>query len=180
MKFKIIGVLCSIFLLIGFVGCERDYERTTYTKDLDVAIKAQPDSIGALEEEMNALAKEYDEAGILTQAMAVFKGDKDIANQKGTLSYTYCSYNEETKRSTTLIFTYNMYDQKVTKISYDQGLARLSEDLTKPIWEDGKKIPFSFIFEKVREEDDFKNKIGGAKITLTVEFTSKNVETSII
>lgn len=180
MKQKLAAILGMVLLLFCFAGCERDYERTAYEKELDVTLQSEPNSIADLEEEMNALAKDYDENGILTEAMAVFKGDEDIANQKGTLSFTYCSYNEETKRSTTVIFTYSMYDKKVTKVSYDQGLAQLSEELTKPLWEEGKKIPFSFIFEKIREEDDFKNKIGGENITLTVEFTSENVETSLI
>ncbi|MBS7174610.1 hypothetical protein [Massiliimalia timonensis] len=180
MKRKLLAFLGCFVLVFCFAGCERDYERTTYQKDLDLAVEAEPNSIADLEEEMTKIAHEYDENGLLTEAMAVFSGDEDIANEKGTLSFTYCSYNEETKRSTTVILTYDMYDKKVTKVNYDQGLAKLSEELTKPIWEDGKKIPFSFIFEKVREEDDFKNKIGGENITLTVEFTSANVETSLI
>ena len=180
MKQKIIAAAACILMLFGLSGCERDYERTTYTEDLDITLTAEPDSIAALEEEMNEVAREYDENGILTHATATFKGDEDIANQKGTLSYVYCSHNDETGRSTTVIFTYDMYDKKVTQVSYDQGLGNLEEELTKPIWEDGKKIPFSFIFEQLRSEDDFKSKIGGENITLTVEFSCDNVETTLI
>lgn len=177
---RLVISLCAVFLLLTVSGCERDYERETYTKDLNIAVEAEPTSVYALEEEITQIAAEYDEGGILTEAIAVFKGEEDIKNQKGTISFTFCRDDKESKRGTTVILTYDMYEKKVTKVSYDEGLGSFDESFTKPLWEDGKKAPFSELFKQIRSDSGFDKKLDGENITLTIEFTSENIDIQLI
>lgn len=179
MKKLAIGLL-TVIMLLAVSGCERDYERDTYTKDLDIPVEAEPISIASLEEEITEIAQEYDEGGILTEAIWVLDGEEDIKSQKGTISFTFCRDDAETKRGTTVVLTYDMYDQKVTKVSYDQGLGSFDESFTQPIWEDGKKILFSELMDQIRSDNSFDKKLDGVDVTLTIEFTSEKIDVQLI
>lgn len=178
---KFISLLCTVTLLFCLVGCAEDYEKEKYEKDVDIAVEAEPTSILALEDEMTQIAYEYDEGGILTEVLAVFKGETEIGAHKGTLYFTFCRDDEETGRGTIVILTYDMFDKKVTNVSYEQGNGKFTETSTEEIDQGSKAITFDDIFTQILPMDSsMYKKLNGENIKLSIEFTSEGLKPSLI
>jgi hypothetical protein len=178
---KLFSLLCAAALLFCLTGCKEDYQKETYEKKLDISVEAEPTSILALEDELTKIAYEYDEGGILTEVLAVFKGDTEIGSHKGTLYFTFCRDDEETERGTIVILTYNMFDKKVTNVSYEQGNGKFTETSTKEIDQGSKAITFDDIFTQILPMDkSMYKKLNGENIKLSIEFTSEGLKPSLI
>lgn len=177
---KWLAVLCASVLLFALAGCEQDYKKETYEKELDIAVEAEPTSIHALVPEITDIAYEYDKGGILTEALAVFKGDDEIKSEKGTIYFTFCRDDEETERGTIVIITYDMFEKKVTKVSYEQGNGRFTDTSTEPILEAAELATFESIFDAIRADSSMSKKLDGVNIKLSIEFTSEGLTPSLI
>ncbi len=178
---KLFSLFCTAILLFCLVGCSEDYQKETYEKELDIAVEAEPTSILALEDEITEIAYGYDEGGILTEVLAVFKGETEIGAHKGTLYFTFCRDDEETERGTIVILTYDMFDKKVTNVSYEQGNGKFTETSTQEIDPGSKAITFDDIFNQILPMDkSMYKKLNGENIKLSIEFTSEGLKPSLI
>lgn len=180
---KLILLCSALLLLIGFTGCNQsDLKKKSYKENVDIAISSDPSSIYALEEEITKIAYQYDESGILTEAIAVFEGDTEISSHKGTLYFTFCRDDEETGRGTTVILSYDMFDRKITKVSYEQANGIFSKTNTEPIHQGAKAILFEDIFTQVIPLDTklYDKLQNGTNVKLTIEFTSEGIYPSLL
>ena len=177
-KLKLLLLLCVTCLCL-LTGCE-DYEKETYTEEPALVLETEPTSISALIPEVEALVHEHDPDGILTQAMAVYKGNDQVNAQKGTLYYTYCSEDTETERSTIIIVTYDIATKTVTELSYEEGNGLFVDASTQAIEPTAILATFDALFQAIKDNPDMSNKLDGVNIKLTIEFTSEGVKISII
>lgn len=177
---KLLCLLCTTALLFGLVGCSDKLKKESYKEEVSIAVKAEPISIEALEPEIKEIAAKYDAEGILTEAMAVYKGNDEVNSRKGTLYYTYCSHDEEAERATIVIITYDMATKTVTQVSYEEGNGLFVDAATDPVEATSIQATFDGLFQAVKENPSMGNKLGGVNIKLTMEFTSKGVDISLI
>lgn len=173
-------LLLSMLCLFALTGCTDDFKKETYQKDLDIAIAAEPTSIAALEPEITEIAYEYDEGGVLTQAIAVYQGDTEIATEEGTLYFTFCRNDEEANRGTIVVIIYSMLEQKVTGMTYEQGNGQFTDANREAINEESKQVTFSDLFKIIREDSNMGKKLNGVRIKLTIEFTNEGIKPSLI
>ena len=148
----------------------------SYKENVDIAVETEPTSIYALAEEMQKIAYEYDEGGVLTEAIAIFNGDDELGSRKGNLYYTFCRNDEENKMGITVILQYDMAEQKVVKVSYESNRGSFTEEAQQPSPESISALRFDDIFDQVLTQDEsFHDKLTkGANIKLTLEFTAKD------
>lgn len=168
---KIALILTMILVLFCFTGCQDRFGRESKKEQVDIPISAEPVSIQSLEEEIKAVAGQYDPGGVLSQAMAIFDGKQQIQNQKGTISFTFCRNDEESGRGTTVIVKYDMTERKVTEVFYEQGNGKFKEAAMKPINDMVKAVPISELFDQMRNDSDYANKMNGKNVKVTMEFT---------
>lgn len=173
-------ILSVLTLLFCFVGCDQNLEKNKYEEDVSIDVAAEPTSLTALEEEITKIAYTYDDGGILTEALAVFKGDTEIGEQKGEIFFTFCREDEENERGTIVIVTYSMFDKKVTHVSYEQGNGKFTATSKEPILKEAKLVTFDSLFDMLRADPNMGKKLAGANIKLSIEFTSTGFTPSLI
>lgn len=176
---KTAAIFCTVLMVISFGGC-KDSEKEKYEKEVEISVTAEATSLGSLEEEIEKIAYEHDEGGVLTYAQAVFNGEKEIASQKGLIYFTYCRNDEENKLGTTVTLTYDMNEKMVTKVVYEQGKGQFDEKNQTPILEDFMNFPFDKLFETIRNDSNMGGKLKGKNVCLTIEFDSEAIIPSLI
>lgn len=177
---KVLCVMASILFLFSLVGCEKDLKKEKYSEEVDIPVATEPTSIQALEKEITDIAYTYDDGGVLTEAIAIFRGDTEIGSELGEIHFTFCRDDKESGRGTIVIVTYSMVDKKVIKVSYEQGDGRFTETSQEPIQKDAKGILFNSIFEMLRNDNNMSKKLAGENIKLTIEFTSEGFKPALI
>lgn len=175
---KMLSLLLAGVLLLGITGCSG---KNSYKKKLDIDIAAEPTSIYALEEEMTQIAHEYDPEVTLIKAVAVFKGETEIKNQKGTIDFTFCRDDKEAEKIVTVVLTYNMFDQKVTNVNYKQKSSFFSSVTIQEIEAGSKAVTFQDIFTQLLPMDSsLYKKLDGKSVELTIEFSADGLKPSVI
>lgn len=167
--------VCLILALQTLTGCGLQSDvQESFEKPVEIAIAAPPISVASLEEELTVIAHGYAPGSHLAHAQAVFDGKASIINQQGVLSYTFY-HIQDTNVITTVILHYDMADERVTTVSFDQRKGNPDPSLEQPIFE-GKHALFSSIFEQVRQDKSFSSKLEQKNATLTIQFTSENLQ----
>lgn len=177
---KLLCLLCTAVLLVCLSGCSDKLKKESYKEEVSIVVETEPTSIAALEAEMSKIAATYDENGILTEAMAVYKGNDEVNSKKGTLYYTYCSHDKEAERATIVILTYDMSTKTVTQVSYEEGNGMFVDAASDTVEPTSIQATFDALFQAVKDNPSMGNKLNGTNIKLTMEFTSTGVEISLI
>jgi hypothetical protein len=172
---RLLLVFTCFMLTLSICSCN-DQNSNSYKKNVDIPVEGEATSIYALSEEMQKIAYEYDEGGVLTYATAIFEGDEELASRKGSLYYTFCRNDTENERGITVILEYDMKEQKVVKVSYENSRGSFTEEAQEPIPESIAAMRFDDIFDKVLVQDSkFYDKLQkGTNIKLTLDFNAED------